>query len=305
MDATQIKALVAAATVEQRNAKIDERNVLIISLDIPATDEHCNFTGELCLTPAKTPEGRTRLYLRPCDRCGGAGILHEYKGIFGGVCFECNGGRYAAKTKTLAGHTRLLRSRAVSAIKADAERRTAAEAHGAAKDRAQEEIFAANPELPLILAEMDSVIAEAARTVRAVDPQFTNLLAARKIGLKWAYELRSKLNNDPAQFSAEQFMEAWQEFKTKNDRTFYGAIGELVTVTGTVTMIRGFENRFGWSNMIKMTVGSAPITIFSSARWADTVEEGEEITVTGTVKEHEEHETYGRSTVLARVKLAA
>lgn len=70
---------------------------------------------------------------------------------------------------------------------------------------------------------------------------------------------------------------------------YAGDLDEKVTVTGAVSLIRYVDGFYGQgSALIVIKNESTSVKMFTTASWADHVVEGEDITVTGVVKAHEE-----------------
>lgn len=85
---------------------------------------------------------------------------------------------------------------------------------------------------------------------------------------------------------------------------FLGAIGERLTFTDVVvTLKRGYENAYGTGYVIRMSSGSDDLLWFGSNS-AAALNEGDVITITGTVKNHEVDSRSNReTTVLTRCKV--
>jgi len=84
---------------------------------------------------------------------------------------------------------------------------------------------------------------------------------------------------------------------------FLGRLGQRVTLTGIVTAalwVNGFNS--SPSRLLILNCGSAVAKTVTPASWAATVHTGDQLTITGTVKKHEEwHGT--PQTLLARTRL--
>jgi hypothetical protein len=96
------------------------------------------------------------------------------------------------------------------------------------------------------------------------------------------------------------------EATSHRESQYAGTKGQKLTVTGTISRLMPIEGSFGYTPKTSMLViveaGTTVAKMFTTAAWAWDVEQGQEITVTGTVKEHEEyHDT--KQTVLVRPKL--
>jgi hypothetical protein len=84
---------------------------------------------------------------------------------------------------------------------------------------------------------------------------------------------------------------------------FAGDIGETITVTGTVTR-KGYVHSSRYdtlSTLIEIDCQTSIVVTFSNARWAQAVTLGEQVTVTGTVKDYD-HWHGIPETVLGRTK---
>lgn len=94
----------------------------------------------------------------------------------------------------------------------------------------------------------------------------------------------------------------------KVETAYAGTLGQKLTVTGTVTVCSTVENNFGYHTTYSMLIvivdGPTVAKMFTAAAWALDVEQGDTITVTGTVKAHEEYQG-DKQTVLSRPKLVA
>jgi hypothetical protein len=107
-----------------------------------------------------------------------------------------------------------------------------------------------------------------------------------------AYE---KLIGERVREEAQQKQRAASEFA--------GSVMEKLTVTGTVATLKPVETTYGTSMLVIVEAGSTVAKMFTTAAWAWDVKQGQEITLAGTVKAHEEYQGV-KQTVLARPKLA-
>ena len=93
--------------------------------------------------------------------------------------------------------------------------------------------------------------------------------------------------------------------KTRKESAYAGEIGEKLTITGTVTRLKPIEQHYGYTPTTSMLViieaGTTVAKTFTAAAWAWDVAQGDEITITGTVKAHEEFNDT-KETVLTRPK---
>lgn len=89
---------------------------------------------------------------------------------------------------------------------------------------------------------------------------------------------------------------------------YAGEEGDKIEVTGTVTRLLPIENNYGYNPPPKMMVivsgGPTVAVTFTTAQWAFEVEQGDAITIKGTVSKHEERDGV-KQTVLKRPSLVA
>jgi hypothetical protein len=86
---------------------------------------------------------------------------------------------------------------------------------------------------------------------------------------------------------------------------FVGKVGDKVEIAGRVKTVREFYSQWG-SNMlyvIETPEGDVVKTFYSGHSWR--AKEGEEVIWKGTVKAHETHERFGKSTMMNRVRRVA
>lgn len=85
-----------------------------------------------------------------------------------------------------------------------------------------------------------------------------------------------------------------------------GTVGEKITVTGKITRLKPIQKHYGYQVTTSMLViiesATTVAKTFTSASWAWEVRHGDEVTVTATVKAHEEYQG-ARQTTLVRPKL--
>jgi hypothetical protein len=83
---------------------------------------------------------------------------------------------------------------------------------------------------------------------------------------------------------------------------FAGAVGEKLTVSGVVATLKPVETDYGMSMLVIVEAGSTVAKMFTTAAWAWEVKQGQEVTLTGTVKAHEAYNG-AKQTVMTRAKL--
>lgn len=88
----------------------------------------------------------------------------------------------------------------------------------------------------------------------------------------------------------------------KDAITYAGEVGDKITLTGRIIRHQWVSTQYGTSALVIVETGEHVAKLFTSARWADDVAEGDTITVTGTVKGHQEYEGT-RQTVMTRARV--
>lgn len=87
---------------------------------------------------------------------------------------------------------------------------------------------------------------------------------------------------------------------------YAGTINEKITVTGTATRVLATDSSWGYHESTSMLLivedGSTILKMFTKAAWAYDINQGDTITVTATVKDHEEYNG-AKQTVVNRPKL--
>jgi len=81
-----------------------------------------------------------------------------------------------------------------------------------------------------------------------------------------------------------------------------GALDEKVTLSGTVTGVSFFEGSYGTSWLVKVATEAGAVKMFTTARGLRELEAGAAVTITGTVRSHDEFRGV-RETLLGRPKL--
>lgn len=96
------------------------------------------------------------------------------------------------------------------------------------------------------------------------------------------------------------------EAKKKAESSYAGTINEKITVTGTATRVRATASSWGYHESTSMLLiiedGTTILKTFTKAAWAYDINEGDAMTVTATVKGHEEYNG-SKQTVVKRPKL--
>lgn len=87
-----------------------------------------------------------------------------------------------------------------------------------------------------------------------------------------------------------------------NPGEWVAELGEKVTLSGTVTGVSSFEGTYGMSWIVKVATPLGAVKMFTTARGLIALETGAEVTITGTVRSHDEFRGV-RETLLGRPKL--
>lgn len=81
-----------------------------------------------------------------------------------------------------------------------------------------------------------------------------------------------------------------------------GAIGDKLTVTGVVTLAKQIDADYGPSMLVLVQTEGSVVKFFTGASWVWEVEQGDEVTLVGTVKSHDEYRET-KQTMLSRPRL--
>lgn len=273
------------------------------------TDQESDFSLTARLRP------RAGGYRRVCDVCDGTNFRPEYAGLYEGTCFPCKGTGMASGPATLAQQRYRLRKRVTGHLSAQAtrEREYVERQQQAQEQRAT--MLAAHPEFATALAEFEAAV-EAAASTRAehlaefpgCHPAEADAVRRERAGRKvnwlcweWFLDFRSV---SPRRCNPERFVAEWRQTLAEPEAVYVGEVGAKTTVTGTVAVVRSFETQWGYSCLFVLEGtgehAGATVKWFSSARWLDEVNEGDTLTVTGTVKAHEDDDEYGKQTLFTR-----
>lgn len=101
---------------------------------------------------------------------------------------------------------------------------------------------------------------------------------------------------------ARRKAEADERTRQRTQAQYAGTVGERITVTGTVTRLLPVEGNHGYTPKTTMLVviegGATVAKMFTTAAWAWDIAQGDEITVTGTVKAHEDYQGIKQTTIV-------
>jgi len=76
-----------------------------------------------------------------------------------------------------------------------------------------------------------------------------------------------------------------------------GARGQKITVTGVLSKVMEIDSQWGLSVLLVLQTPQGVVKTFTSAAWAFEVEQGQEITMTATVKDHETYQGLAQTLV--------
>lgn len=307
MDAATL-ANTAQITVTPHDS--DPQNVTITGT-VPATGALPEFTYSYNARTVNTAPGKVAKYSRACDRCDGYGRIMQYESIVNGTCFKCNKAKFIGKPKSIASHTRSIKKALARVIEytMKQEERSAARKDG--WETFRDELFTANPDLPALIEDMKTRCAKASDlrfTGDAQDDFYAYLDGARNLGIVQAWNVYARFEYSRiAEFDLPYFIKTLARLDEREELKFVGAVGEKVTVTGTVRTANTIDTRHGYTTLFVVEVDgpeAAVVKFFSTARWTQGVSKGDKITFTATVKEHEDSARWGRSTLVTRPKAA-
>ncbi len=236
---------------------------------------------------ARLTDGRVA---RLCTVCRNAsGTRPEFAGVMGGQCFPCRGGGMVGGAQAIAEAVKALVQSINARRRAEARALVRGQAGSAQADAVRTQWLAARPELARWLesAEEGTLAAEFAAVVR----------------------IRGKLEPRDEQQAGEQMArDAAHALKVAASR-HAGAVGETVTLTGTVRVAKSVDSRFGRSLLVIVAGdgNDAGVTVkaFTSAAAAWSIAKRDaRVTVTGAVKALGRHEGVAE-TELTRIQIAA
>lgn len=106
--------------------------------------------------------------------------------------------------------------------------------------------------------------------------------------------------------TARRKAEAEKRNQQRKQFRYAGTKGEKITITGTVTRLMPFSGSYGYTPKTTMLVivesADTAAKMFTAANWAWDVNQGDTVSISGTVKDHEEYNGV-QQTVLTRPKL--
>lgn len=322
MDATTARQIISAQDITDYAGTLRGRSTLTLETTAPGPIRPLDFTLRVFLhTPARGRKAAR--YIRVCEACDGTGYRSEYANIAGGACFPCVEGGSVGKPNTLGYFKAMLRRRAATALVAAHQIKLTAQDRRVQAEQGRAAILEANPDFAKAMADFEALAQTKApaptATMRYSDDADEAAYHARREGMERVSPLLARLWADfqtvthyrtvkPSLFLAE-----WDKVVARQQQAWVGGEGQTLTLEVTVTKVTPVETQYGYNNLIIATPtgnACAPLKWFSSAKWIRDLEEAllpdaveaVTVTITGTVKAHEESDDYGRETMLARVK---
>jgi len=229
-----------------------------------------------------------------CGKCGGRGYLDAYWHVQGGVCFDCDGDGSVGAFYD--------RPEAVASV-----RREAREARGKVeraalksyRERRRWEAFAAEH------AEAAEWIQSATRGGNKFAGEMWDIVARGRELSAGQFEAVARAVEEGARRRAEAEVKERARVERVKRARAAGAKGEQVSVTGTVMRSRPFTAGTEWrpkaGRVIVVDDGAGvAVVVFTTARAAFELNEGDRVTVSGTVKEPENRD---RNTLEIQSKL--
>lgn len=243
-----------------------------------------------------------------CGNCDGGYSGHKsaYAGVFAGECFQCLGTGHGKK---VGDDEQDVIKRAKARVAARERRARKAREAAEAEQKVGADWRAANPEVAdlgeAVYAEMaeagyDGHVAVSDRWGDRVI-HLANLVGmGRALTAAETAELPVAIAKALDERAAEQA--AWDAQK------YLGETGDVVTVTGAVAANIPVETRYGWTRLL-IVEGTGEFTgvtlkLWSTAKAVREAERGDVVTVTGTVKTHEEYDGV-KQTELGKAKVTA
>ena len=267
-------------------------------------------------------DGSKRYRSNACPKCGGAGYLRGYEFIDGARCWKCNATGYFPHEWIEPSDERIEKER----IKNKAKLIARAESHN--KDFLKWHGFNENGKAYIVLGDTYAIKDE----IKAMGGKFDNIMG---------WTLPDDTDKFPtAEIDIHNVVDendnGWWGFKPIDEITAYiekikadntphneddhiseyvGNVGEKITVDVSVKGIYSFETHYSYygetSYIYKFEDKNGNIYTWKTAGCLDKkvgnrlvpIQEGEDCTITGTIKDHKEYKGE-KETVLTRVKLS-
>lgn len=233
---------------------------------------------------------RSGVFYAPCGKCdaeGRPGGISHFGHVFDGVCFQCGGTGHGAKVGDLAAAAKRVRRRRQAQARAERKRQAEADAQAA-------EVGAWRDGHQALCARLDPIAAR-----EGAEQEY----AARDEWGAFLFDMASQAQHRP--LTPKQAEAAWvalirhdeqqaAEQAKRAGQRFHGEPGDKVTGAGTVTVAMGVETRYGYARLVVVEGDGehAGVTFkaFGSGKSLYDVDRGDEVSLTGEVKAHEEYE---------------
>lgn len=263
-----------------------------------------------------------------CGKCGGTGIIPCYITINGGECFSCWGSgivEYDTKEYTPEYEAKLEARRIARQAKKDEKAK--AESVEKNKEFFEKQGFDEEGRTWAVLGNTYSIKEElkekGARWMQSIQKWTFNHeveeyptveLSVDDIYYK-DYTFTYRWNNfksfsdDPSESAfVETFSKKIEEAekmlssKENNSSEYIGEISEKISVTAKYNRSFYFDTKFGTQYIHKFTTEDGSILVWKTGVYID-IEEGKEVSITGTVKSHDEYRSE-KQTQLIRCKIS-
>lgn len=239
-----------------------------------------------------------------CGNCQG-GHREEYAGLHNGVCYYCNG---VGAGKVIAGGLDEAREVIRKRLMARAARERKAQRDADAKKVAGMAWAEANAEVAAQLAGIAQWVVDGGE-----DGERGAQLSTPLYSFAFTVRRGEALSEKQTEFArtlmaghAKKRARVEAEEAAKAKLVHLGKVNEKLEVSGTVTrnLTVGLDSPYGPRRMVIVTTAEGNVAkTFTTAEWAYEVEEGEQVTLRGTVKELDEYQGVPQ-TVLVRARKA-
>ena len=257
-----------------------------------------------------------------CSRCGGKGEIPYFGHIDRGVCFACSGTKYFYKT--VRAYTEAEREKMDATARAKEEKKKAqAEAESEVNKIAWMKKYGMDGGKLLVVAGTntyhikDDLKAAGARYYDGIgwffneqtapkgyisnSPAFLYPIAFDDL-FQWNCFSKKAFYKENALDQLQADIKAVTNAKNaaENKSEFYGIIGERIRKErATFVSQRYFENEWGGKFIYTFKIGDNVFTWFTQSTLADGIQPGDEVELSGTVKDHKEYNGV-KQTVLSR-----
>lgn len=250
---------------------------------------------------------RGGVYFTPCGSCrdGYSGSKPEFGGIMGGVCFQCNGTGCRARKDSLAEVVKAVKRRFADRArreKREAERVAKMEADGAAWREAHPALA---ERLAGISVERDAAYGQDTEAMDALYDRYGSFVL--DLAAQAAYRGLSEAQTTSVVEALDRADEEHAEKVAKSEASrYWGGEGEKVTGTGVVSVWMVLEGDYG-SRVFMVVTGTddfegVTFKIVGTGKTLWATGRGDHVTVTGTVKGHDNYEGV-KQTILTRTKV--